>query len=131
MGSQAKRGMLIATGITEVHAHNWIDTVNALRQAALEAPARALELAKQEPDEARRMLLTRLGRVAAAERELENARNYLSGCVADAREVSAGWTDIGRVLGITSQAARRRFDREARQVHSGYKRSTASDGSTD
>ena len=50
-----------------------------------------------------------LARVGAAERRVASA-------VLAARENGRSWTDIGRALGVSRQAAQKRYDRSARSV---------------
>ena len=48
----------------------------------------------------------------------DSARSCLEASVADARRAGCSWTDVGRALGISRQAAFRRFGKEPRRAGS-------------
>jgi len=63
-----------------------------------------------------------LGDIALWSAAIERAKAELAATVERARSKGIPWSPIGAAIGVTQQAAQRRFDESARQKHSDYKR---------
>jgi hypothetical protein len=60
--------------------------------------------------------------IAEKTTEIEEAEIALHGLVGEARTLKVPWREIGAVVGVTPQAAMRRFDETAREKHNEYQR---------
>ena len=69
-----------------------------------------------------RVLFETLGNIAVLRAKSNRIQQELDREVAHARSLGASWYKIGEAAGITSQAAHRRWDAEARKKHSDYER---------
>lgn len=79
-------------------------TDEAAQTAAAEAWLDSLDPAETPADDPRD-----LRRVGLAQRALEDAERDLHAAVSEAREAGKTWSEIGRSLGVTRQAAQMRF----------------------
>lgn len=77
----------------------------SIAEAVLSAPTGAREAIAEDPDAA--LALVDAGRVAA-----EETSRLLQESVANARSAGHSWDAIGRVIGVSKQAAQQRFGRE-------------------
>ena len=107
---------------------NWDSFVAALAGATPDGPIGEIlseALGQAAPEDVERMHA--MGKFARGLAGLSMAHRALQEAANEAREANVTWKDLANVLHVTHQAAIRRFDPDARQKHSDYKRKTSDD----
>lgn len=67
------------------------------------------EIRPADPLAARQQTIDRLRQIRSAQKDIDRARARLARAVTVAHDSGATWGDIGGVLGISRQGARKRF----------------------